>query len=855
MFAFPERSPAIAIELGAAYISILPDTDRLAPGIRRALAGADREFSGSGSKAGKSFKSSFLGALGGAAKGGIFAAFAGGSLLGGAGLKTAAELEQTKIGFETMLGSAKEANRFLAQIKKTAAKTPFELTGLTSSSQKLLAFGFDVKDVIPSLTTLGDAAAGLGKGSAGLDQLVNAVGQIQAKGKVQGDELLQLTEAGIPAQKILQNQLGITAKRFAELQAAGKISATQAIPALLDGIKNGTKGLAGETAAFGGLMEKQSRSLAGVASTFKDKLFLGAAKAIKPLIPLIKSGLLAATEALGPAFRGLSSGIATVTGLFTSGGPGLSKWSGILSMTADTVRGFVTALLPTLKAFATNLLGTLGPGLASIGEAVRTQLLPAFNNVLPVLAPVAKFVIGILGNAVIGAAKGAIQALKGLVSIVSGVFNLVASLIKGDWGGAWDALKQIFSGAIDAVVGLLKVWWNVGILAVFRKGVVALLTGWKGLWSGLANLSKRAFTGLGNLFSRALAGIARLVLGAVKTYINIWKGLFRTALGLARTGWKVLRSAFGGAVAAIRTVIVGAVRAYIGAWKGLFTVLRAAAVKGMNLVKGGISKALDAIKGAFSKAISAIKAIWDGLKAAAAAPARFVIETVYNNGIRKMIGALPGVGTPPAISAGFASGGWTGPGGRLTPAGIVHADEFVVSKAARRNLEASAPGALDYMNRTGAWPTYGLGGKVKEKLLDKFADLIALARSVAGSVFGMSGAGWSGLIRPTALGAARGVKDWINGKIPGPGPIPGGIFDQGGVLNPGAIAMNMSKRPEAVFTHRQFRDLAGSASGGRREFTITNWRDGTGYFRDIAEDTYNGERSFEGTAARMNRPV
>src|SRR5690606_21913439 len=61
---------------------------------------------------------------------------------------------------------------------------------------------------------------------------------------------------------------------------------------------------------------------------------------------------------------------------------------------------------------------------------------------------------------------------------------------------------------------------------------------------------------------------------------------------------------------------------------------------------------------------------------------------------------------------GFARGGYTGPGPKFKPAGIVHADEFVMRKEARRRLERVSPGALDYMNKTGRWPGYANGGRV-----------------------------------------------------------------------------------------------------------------------------------------------
>jgi hypothetical protein len=50
---------------------------------------------------------------------------------------------------------------------------------------------------------------------------------------------------------------------------------------------------------------------------------------------------------------------------------------------------------------------------------------------------------------------------------------------------------------------------------------------------------------------------------------------------------------------------------------------------------------------------------------------------------------------------GYDTGGWTGPGGKYEPAGIVHADEFVIRKESRHKIERQAPGLLDRMNETG----------------------------------------------------------------------------------------------------------------------------------------------------------
>src|SRR5699024_9713869 len=55
-----------------------------------------------------------------------------------------------------------------------------------------------------------------------------------------------------------------------------------------------------------------------------------------------------------------------------------------------------------------------------------------------------------------------------------------------------------------------------------------------------------------------------------------------------------------------------------------------------------------------------------------------------------------------AAMAGFATGGYTGPGARYKPAGIVHADEYVIRKESQNDLRRNAPGLLDNLNRYGS---------------------------------------------------------------------------------------------------------------------------------------------------------
>lgn len=187
-------------------------------------------------------------------------------------------MEQNTVAFKTFLGSTELATKYLGDLQKIAADTPFELPGVTEAGKKLLAFGFDAEQSLQMLRTIGDTAAGLGQGTEGIDRITLALGQIKAKGKVMGDELLQLTEAGIPAYTILADKLGLTSKQVKNIGDAG-IDADTAISALLDGMNE----------KFGGLSQKISDTKQGMMSTIRDNALAMGEFLYRPFDDTLKS--------------------------------------------------------------------------------------------------------------------------------------------------------------------------------------------------------------------------------------------------------------------------------------------------------------------------------------------------------------------------------------------------------------------------------------------------------------------------------------------------------------------------------------------------------------------------------------
>lgn len=176
-------------------------------------------------------------------------------------MNLAGDYEQTVVAFNTLLGSAEKATKFLKEAQQFANTTPFEFPELLDSSKLLLAFGFQADNILDMMETIGDTSSGLGAGAEGIDRITRALGQMYAKGRVQAEELLQLQEMGVPAAEILQQELGLTAEQVANI-GNESVNASVAIQALLTGMDK----------RFGGMMANQSKTAKGMISTIKDTI-------------------------------------------------------------------------------------------------------------------------------------------------------------------------------------------------------------------------------------------------------------------------------------------------------------------------------------------------------------------------------------------------------------------------------------------------------------------------------------------------------------------------------------------------------------------------------------------------------
>ena len=171
----------------------------------------------------------------------------------------AAQLQTQARSLEILAGSAEKAGKIIKELQDLGAITPFTSTELIDSAKRLQAFGVETEKVVETTRRLADASGATG---AELSGLVTAYGQVQAKGRLQGEELLQFQERGIALQEELRKMYGMTGEEFQKALSKGQVSAKAVEVALVNLTNVGGKYANGAIA--------QSDTLNGKLSTLQD---------------------------------------------------------------------------------------------------------------------------------------------------------------------------------------------------------------------------------------------------------------------------------------------------------------------------------------------------------------------------------------------------------------------------------------------------------------------------------------------------------------------------------------------------------------------------------------------------------
>lgn len=171
------------------------------------------------------------------------------------------EVENLIISFETLLGSKDKATQFFSELSEYAVNTPLMLNDLAGGAQTMLGFNMEAEKVIPTLKQIGDISMG---DRDRFNSLVLAFSQMSATGKLMGQDLLQMINAGFNPLAIISEKTGKSIGQLKDEMSAGAISSEMVAQAFADATAEGGK--------FHGMLDKQSKGLKGQISNLEGAI-------------------------------------------------------------------------------------------------------------------------------------------------------------------------------------------------------------------------------------------------------------------------------------------------------------------------------------------------------------------------------------------------------------------------------------------------------------------------------------------------------------------------------------------------------------------------------------------------------
>lgn len=381
------------------------------------------------------------------------------------------QMEVAEASLKRITGSSVIAGVQIQKMRDLALSTPFEFKDIAEGTKRLVSMGFSVRETLPLLTKLGDAVAAVGGGAPKLNALIKAFGDIQAKGRLQAEELRQLANIPIPATEILSRKLGISqAELFARMKK-GLIDSRTALEALASGL----------TERFQGQMDTLANTLPGILKNIKEKIEFAFSDIGTSLLPLEKAVALfvfnsldkvtSLAKAFGQLPVSFQLGVVGIAGLAAAAGPALF----IFGTMASSIGRLIDLGVKLKEVY----------GAAGLANAIGNVV-----NLTKSIGPLGITIAGVTGAIVAFQAAQAALELRGLASDVEALdtkFLGIDGTLKtwretiGDLIPDISKLREFARSLPDQVKAPLKVAFNTAVTYVDDIGKQ---------WDNLGDLAK-----------------------------------------------------------------------------------------------------------------------------------------------------------------------------------------------------------------------------------------------------------------------------------------------------------------------------------------------------------------------------
>ncbi len=146
------------------------------------------------------------------------------------------QLMETNI--NTLLGGAEKGQAMMAELTEYAKVSPLDFQGTVGAAQMMLGFGIDQQKILPFMKALGDVSMG---DAQRFQSLTLAFSQMSAAGKLMGQDLMQMVNAGFQPLDQLAKDTGKSIGQLKDEMSQGKISAEMVQQAFINATSEGGK--------------------------------------------------------------------------------------------------------------------------------------------------------------------------------------------------------------------------------------------------------------------------------------------------------------------------------------------------------------------------------------------------------------------------------------------------------------------------------------------------------------------------------------------------------------------------------------------------------------------------------------
>ncbi|MGI6786534.1 MAG: phage tail protein [Gleimia sp.] len=521
------------------------------------------------------------------------------------GVEYNARMEQYTTSFTTMLGDQAKAQQLVNDLKAEAARTPFGMEDLAKNTQVLMGFGMSAEEAQLRLGQLGDISQG---DAVKLESLTLAFAQMSSTGKLTGQDLNQMINAGFNPLEEISRKTGKSIGELKEEMGKGAISAEMVADAFASAAEEGGR--------FYGAMDAQSQTFSGQLATLQD--------GVANLKGVLAAGL---SETLAGTVMPMVNGwVDELTVAFEEGGaPALIDTFGqilqeALAFIAEQLPAVMETGMSILVALIEGIVEVL-PSLAETAVDLVSALLEAIIEALPMLLDAALQVIGTLVSGIGEALPELIPAAVWmLTSLIQGLIDNLPLLL--------DAALQLIMGLSEGLLAALPVLIEslpaiiAGIVDFLVAAIPQIINAGVQLLTALIGALPQIIASIVAALPQIITAIVNGVVGAIPQIINAGMQLLTALIGALPQIIATIVSALPQIIAAIVSTIGGAVPQLVTTGVRLLTALVGNLPQIIATIVRAIPQIITGIVGAVSQGVSRmasagadlVRGLWNGIQ-------------------------------------------------------------------------------------------------------------------------------------------------------------------------------------------------------------------------------------------------